>query len=124
MFFLGLLALPLVTTIQPGNYKNIRYGTVAALFAILAVLLPVKTLLYFSIAFACFFVTENFLGKINLLPVGVVCLMSPVFQFAANVFSVPVRFQLTKWAGAIMNLAQGGITVKGNMIITNNSEFR
>jgi exosortase N len=121
--FLGLLALPLVTTIQPGNYKNIRYGTVAALFAILAVLLPVKTLLYFSIAFACFFVTENFLGKINLLPVGVVCLMSPVFQFAANVFSVPVRFQLTKWAGAIMDLAQGGITVKGNMIITNNSEF-
>jgi exosortase N len=120
---LGLLALPLVTTIQPGNYRNIRYGTVAALFAIGAVLLPVKTLLYFSIAFACFFVTDNFLGKINLLPVGVVCLMSPVFQFAANVFSVPVRFQLTKWAGAIMNWAQGDITVKGNMIISNNNEF-
>ncbi len=120
---LGLLALPLVTTIQPGNYKNIRYGSVAALFAILAVLLPVKTLLYFSIAFACFFVTENFLGKINLLPVGVVCLMSPVFQFAANVFSVPIRFQLTKWAGAFMSLAQGGVTVKGNMIISNNNEF-
>ncbi|OQP58628.1 exosortase N [Niastella populi] len=120
---LGLLALPLVTTIQPGNNKNIRYGSVAALFAILAVLLPVKTLLYFSIAFACFFVTENFLGKINLLPVGVVCLMSPVSQFTANVFSVPIRLQLTKWAGAIMNLAQGGITVKGNMIISNNNEF-
>src|SRR5688500_5566399 len=68
---LGLLALPLVTTIQPGNSKHIRYGTSAAMLAILTVLLPVKTLLYFTIAFACFFVTENFLGKINLLPAGV-----------------------------------------------------
>jgi exosortase N len=120
---LGLLALPLVTVIQQDNGKNIRYGTAAALFALLTVLLPHKTLLYFSIAFACFFVTENFLGKTNLLPFGVVCLMSPVFQFIANVFSVPIRFQLTSWAGAMMNVGQGNITVKGNVIISNSSEF-
>ena len=120
---LGLLALPMVTVIQQHNGKNIRYGTAAALFALLTVLLPHKTLLYFSIAFACFFVTENFLGKTNLLPFGVMCLMSPVFQFIANVFSVPIRFQLTNWAGAIMNLGQGNITVNGNVIISNNSEF-
>lgn len=120
---LGLLALPLVTVIRHDNSKNIRYGTAAALFALLTVLLPHKTLLYFSIAFACFFVTENFLGKTNLLPFGVVCLMSPVFQFIANVFSVPIRFQLTSWAGAMMNVGPGNITVKGNMIISNSSEF-
>jgi exosortase N len=120
---LGLLALPLVTVIQQGNCNSMRYGTAAALFALLTILLPHKTLLYFSIAFACFFVMENFLGKINLLPVGIVCLMSPVFQFVANVFSVPIRFQLTSWAGAIMNWGQGNITVKGNMIINNGNEF-
>ncbi len=59
----------------------------------------------------------------NLLPAGVVFLMSPVFQFTANVFSVPVRFQLTKWAGAVMNAIRGDITVKGNMIICNGNEF-
>lgn len=120
---LGLLALPLVTVIQHDNCKHIRYGTAAALFALLTVLLPHKTLLYFSVAFACFFVTENFLGKINLLPVGVVCLMSPVFQFVANVFSVPIRFALTGWAGALMNLGHGNMTVKGNVIISNGNEF-
>jgi exosortase N len=120
---LGLLALPLVTTIQPGNSKHIRYGTAAAMLAILTVLLPVKTLLYFTIAFACFFVTENFLGKINLLPAGVVFLMSPVFQFSANVFSFPIRLQLTNWAGAIMNLVRHDIVVKGNMIVCNGYEF-
>jgi exosortase N len=120
---LGLLALPLVTIIQPADCKNIRYGTIAAILAIVTVLLPVKTMLYFTIAFACFFVTENFLGRINLLPVGVVLLMSPVFQFGTNVFSVPIRFQLTKWAGAIMNSVHGGITVKGNMIVCDGNEF-
>lgn len=120
---LGLLALPLVTVIQHENYKNITYGTVAALVALLTVLLPQKTMLYFSVVFACFFVAENFLGKINLLPVGVVCLMSPVAQFFADVFSVPIRLQLTSWAGIIMNWAQAGITVKGNVLISKGNEF-
>lgn len=120
---LGLLALPLVTVIQHENYKNIRYGTVAALVALLTVLLPQKTMLYFSVGFACFFVAENFLGKINLLPVGVVCLMSPVSQFFADVFSVPIRLQLTSWAGFIMNWVQAGITVKGNVLISKDNEF-
>jgi exosortase N len=120
---LGLLALPLVTVIQPQNYKNIRYGTGAALFALLTVLLPLKTLLYFTVAFACFFVTENFLGKINLLPLGVVGLMSPVFQFVADEFSVPIRLQLTSWAGSVMSCIQDNITVKGNVIVSNGNEF-
>lgn len=120
---LGLLALPLVTVIQPANCRNIRYGTAAALFALLTVLLPLKTLLYFTVAFACFFVTENFLGKINLLPVGVAGLMSPVFQFVADEFSVPIRLQLTSWAGAIMSYIQSNITVKGNVIVSNGNEF-
>lgn len=120
---LGLLALPLVTVIQPENCRNIRYGTAAALFALLTILLPLKTLLYFTVAFACFFVTENFLGKINLLPVGVVGLMSPVCQFVADEFSVPIRLQLTSWAGSIMSCIQSNITVKGNVIISNGNEF-
>jgi exosortase N len=120
---LGLLALPLVTVIRSENCRNIRYGTAAALFALLTVLLPLKTLLYFTVTFACFFVTENFLGKINLLPVGVVGLMSPVFQFIADEFSVPIRLQLTSWAGAIMSCLQGKITVKGNLIVSNGNEF-
>lgn len=120
---LGLLALPLVTVIQHENYKNIRYGTVAALVALLTVLLPQKTMLYFAVVFACFFVAENFFGKINLLPVGVVCLMSPVSQFFADVFSIPIRLQLTSWAGIIMNWVQAGITVKGNVIINKGNEF-
>jgi exosortase N len=120
---LGLIALPLVTVIQPGNTSNTRYGITAVCFAILTVLLPVKTMLYFTIAFAFLFITENFSGKINWLPVWVICFMSPVFQFATNVFSFPIRLQLTNWAGYIMNRVLGHVIVKGNMIVYNGNEF-
>jgi exosortase N len=120
---LGLMALPLVTIIQPGNTRNTRYGIAAVCFAILTVMLPVKTMLYFTIAFAFLFVTENFSGKINWLPVCLICFMSPVFQFATNVFSFPIRLQLTNWAGFIMNRVIGNVIVKGNMIVYNGNEF-
>lgn len=120
---LGLMALPLVTIMQPGNTSKTRYGITAVCFAILTVMLPVKTMLYFTIAFAFLFVTENFSGKINCLPVCVICFMSPLFQFATNVFSFPIRLQLTNWAGFIMNRVMGSVIVKGNMIVYNGNEF-
>jgi len=120
---LGLMALPLVTVTKGVNCNNTRYGIAAAVLAIIAILLPVKTILFFALAFACLFVTENFTGKINILPLWVTLLMSPVFQFAANVFSFPIRLQLTKWAGALMNPMLGGVTVKGNMIVHHGNEF-
>jgi exosortase N len=79
--------------------------------------------LYFTIAFAFLFITENFSGKINWLPVWVICFMSPVFQFAANVFSFPIRLKLTSWAGYIMNSMVGDVIVQGNMIVYNGNEY-
>ena len=85
---LGVIALPLVTIIQPAKCNNIRYGIVTALLAMVTVLLPVKTMLYFTVAFACFFITENFLGKLNLLPVGVVFFDVPGFFSLLRMYSV------------------------------------
>jgi len=120
---LGLMALPLVTITTSSGRGNTRYGIAAAALAIVTILLPVKTMLFFTLAFACLFITENFAGKINVLPVWVIVLMSPVFQFAANVFSFPIRLQLTNWAGALISPMLGGVTVKGNMILHHGNEF-
>jgi exosortase N len=123
MITMGILALPLVTTIQPGNVNNKRYGIVAAILAIVTVLLPVNTLLYFTIAFAGLFIVESYLGKVNWLPVCMIFLLSPVFEFTANVFSFPIRLELTSWAGHMMNRILGHVTVEGNMIFCNGNEF-
>src|SRR5687767_7238761 len=66
---LGFIAMPIVITIQRENKSNIRYAWMALIFAIACIWLPVKTLLFFAIVFACFFITETYMGKLNLLPV-------------------------------------------------------
>lgn len=120
---LGVIALPVVTMIRPGNKKRYRYAVMAIVFSLLSILLPVKTLLYFTIAFALFFMIESFWGAINLLPLAVVALMSPICQYAANIFSFPIRLQLTDWAGAFMSFTGMPVVVKGNMLFFNGNEF-
>lgn len=120
---LGLLALPFVTTLETGNRKHTRHAVAALFFAVAAIGLPVKTLLYFAIVFGCFFVTESCLGGMNQLPVLVAMLMSPVCQFTANVFSFPIRLQLTGWAGSMLHVLGERALVKGNMIVYHGNEF-
>lgn len=120
---LGVIAMPMVISFQPQHKQSVRYGILALCCSALCLLLPVKTVLYFAIVFACFFVTETCLGKINLLPVLVAGFMSPVFQFTATVFSFPVRLQLTTLAGNMMNIAGTQTLVAGNMIVFNGNEF-
>lgn len=120
---LGLIALPVVTVFNRNAKGSLRYALMALLPGILSILLPVNTLLYFTILFAVFFVAESFIGKINMLPLLVIVLMSPVFQYVANVFSFPVRLQLTEWAGSMINAVGLQATVHGNIITCSNNEF-
>jgi len=50
-------------------------------------------------------------------------LLSPVFKYAINTFSWPLRLQLTKIAGAIFSAAGIETVTKGNVIIQANKEF-
>ena len=74
---LGLIALPIVTVFNRHRKGSLRYAIAALLMGILSMLVPVNTLLYFTILLAVFFVAENFIGKINMLPLLVIVLMSP-----------------------------------------------
>lgn len=120
---LGLIALPVVTTIRYGNKGYTRYAWAAILLTILCIWLPVNTLYYISVALAVLFVIENFIGKTNLLPLVVIGMMSPMFQYLAGIFSFPIRLQLTEVAGQAMQLIGSEVEVKGNMIFYSGREF-
>lgn len=120
---LGLLALPLVTRITGMNGHHYRYGILAMGTAVLSCYVPTNTLLYFSIVFALLFVTEAGIGRINFLPLILAVLMSPLVQYAADVFSFPIRLHLTQLVGKGMELAGMEVTVRGNMILYQNNEF-
>jgi exosortase N len=120
---LGVIALPAVSVINPLYKRSVRYAIAALLIGLLSFWLPVKTMLYGTIVFAGFFIAESFAGKTNLLPLLVVGLMSPVFQYISNVFSFPIRLRLTEWSGQMMNTVSMATVVKGNMILYNGNEF-
>ena len=120
---LGLIALPVVTVIGHGNKGDTRYAWAAMALSLLCIWLPVKTLFYGAVALSVLFVIESFLGKTNLLPLVVVGMMSPMFQYLANIFSFPIRLQLTGMAGKAMQLMGSVVQVKGNMIYYDGHEF-
>lgn len=120
---LGLIALPVVTIIKHGNKGHFRYAWVAIFLSLLCIWLPVSTILYVAIASAVLFVIECCWGKTNLLPLVVIGMMSPMFQYLADIFSFPIRLQLTAVAGRAMQVMGNPVKVKGNMIYHDGHEF-
>ncbi len=122
-FLLGLVALPMVIQFERINKQYFRYGWLALLFALLSCLLPIKTLFYFAGICAVFYLVESFYGRLNHLPFFVAIFMSPVFQYFSNIFSFPIRLQLTEWAGKLFSLMGMELAVEGNIIHYRGNEF-
>lgn len=122
-FILGLIALPFALQIRGQQKRNYRFGWITLLFGLLCFIIPVSTLLYFTICFALFFLVEYFYDRVNLLAVLTILLMSPVFQYFINTFSFPLRLELTKLAGTLFNMTGADVVVKGNVIIHQGNEF-
>ena len=122
-FILGVLAMPFVWKTDPAKKGSNRYGWITIAWLVLCFVMPVKTLLYFSIGFAILFFSESFYGKTSPLAVLVIVFASPVFQNLADVFSFPIRLQLTKAAGWLLNCMGSGVEIRGNTIMQGGNEF-
>lgn len=92
-------------------------------FLLLSFVVPVKTLLYFSVGGALFLMLPLFSYRPAFLSAAVWAVASPAFQYVTNVFSFPIRLQLTHWAGQVLSLSFKGITTKGNIIYYGPNEF-
>lgn len=122
-FLLGQIAIPVALQRDPLQKKSLRFYYAALIFCVLGWILPVKTLLYASVVLALCFLTDNVLGRINLLPVMAMVLMAPVCDYITNVFTFPIRLQLTAWAGTLLQLSGLAANVEGNTIFFEGNEF-
>ncbi len=122
-FLLGIGAMVMVTTIDRQKLNSQRYAWLSVVLALLACWIPVKTLLFFSIVFAFFFLIETYFGRLNSLPLLVAGLMSPFFQYISALFSFPIRLELSKWAGKILSMINPDVLVQGNIITYQQQEF-
>jgi exosortase N len=122
-FILGLIALQVGTSFNKNAKGSIRFFWSALLFFVLFTIVPAKTFLYLSLVSAGLFFAEIFYGRINLLPQLILVAMSPWADAVADLFSFPIRLQLTVCAGKLLGLVNTGVTVQGNMILFNGHDF-
>ncbi|WP_343670270.1 exosortase N [Chitinophaga sp.] len=118
-FLLGLAALPFTAGFDTSKKGSQRYFYISVGLFVLFLLVPVHTFYYLTLVAALAFVLEMYIGKINILPMLVMICMSPVFQFWADLFTFPIRLQLTALAGSLVM----GAKVEGNIITCDGQDF-
>jgi exosortase N len=122
-FLIGLPGLCFALHIEKRGAASNRFLWIALLFLLLCCWLPVKTFLYFTLSFAILSLLESSFGKTGLSPIIMVVLLSPVFKYAVNTFSWPIRLGLTRIAGSLFSASGIETVIKGNVIIQGNQEF-
>ncbi len=123
VFLFGVAAAISVASCDSARKQGRRYAYAAIVLALFNILLPVKTILYMSLVCGILFTLENFRGKTGPLPLMVALLVSPAFQYVSDVFTFPVRLELSRWAGSALQLAGGHVRTEGNLIFCNGDEF-
>jgi exosortase N len=122
-FITGLVACYFCLRDKHPSEGLLRYGYASAIFFILFLLLPVKTILYLTLVFALLFFRESFYGRLSPAVLIVFLLLSPLADYAANLAGFPVRLQLTDWAGQLIGLTGTVVRVQGNVIACGGNEF-
>lgn len=118
-FLLGLAALPFTTTFNATQKGSLRYFYLSLGLFVLLLLVPVYTFYYLALITAMAFCLEMYVGRMNMLPMLVLICMSPIFCLWANLFTFPIRLQLTAIAGTLVM----GAKVEGNIITCDGQDF-
>lgn len=103
--------------------RSARYFFPAVGALVLAILMPVHTVLYLSLVLSGLFLIENCLGKTNRSILWLAALASPVFSDVSRLFEFPVRLWLTGRVVDLVNATGGHAAAAGNLITLDKYEF-
>ncbi len=122
-FLLGSFAILSVTQPTRKLKAGSLYSLLALIFSLSCLFIPGRTVLYFALSAAVLFLVEAFFGGLTFLPFVAVILASPIFRYASDIFSFPIRLKLTEWSANILSLTGDESTAIGNMIYHNGTEM-
>jgi len=120
---LGTIALLYTARIDASKTSSRRYAIAAVLSLLLLYFIPVKAFIYLSLVMAMAFAVESYAGRLNLLPLLVLALMSPIFDRGANLFSFPIRLSITQQVAGILKFFGTHASATGNLIGLDDDQF-
>ncbi|WP_448701839.1 exosortase N [Mucilaginibacter sp. AW1-3] len=119
---LGLATAPYICTVNKGTL-SLKYLVPTILAMVLAILLPVRSMLFVAILLAVLLLVENGIGKLSNVVLFLMLLISPMFKYAAMIFELPVRLWLSAQVAALLSRIGIVAVAAGNQIVLNGSEF-
>jgi len=118
----GLALAPFICTADRNCFSS-RYLVPALLTLVLAVFIPVNTMLFIALLFAVLFWIENNIGKLSDSFLFLLFLVSPVFKYITGMFDFPVRLWLTGQTAAFLSFGGIKAVAAGNQVQLANCDF-
>ncbi len=119
---LVLLVYILYTGIDRNNKSN-RFIWPTLALLILTLLVPARTFLYFSLSCGLLFCIERFIGKCGALPLLIMAVISPLFNYIFTVFTFPIKLQLSQAAAFLLSFVNRDVQAVGNIIRISDTDF-
>ena len=122
-FLVGFLTIVMVINADKTFTRSSKYAFLALFFSVVCLLIPGRTILYFALSSTLLFLLERFTGSLSFRPFIVIILASPIFKYASDIFSFPIRLELTNWAASILSIVGDQTEAIGNIIYHNGTEM-
>lgn len=113
-FVLLLILSPIILRGDAATKGSPRFLIVSAFLGILYPFLHIKILLWLGIGTYILGILEYYRGKMTVLPLLVLVILSPSLQYIINVFTFPIRLSLSAIAGKALHFVDKTIVCKGN----------
>ncbi len=119
---LGGITLPYVSKIkiEKGGFF---YAILALIMGLILVFFRSSSVFYFFTVFVLLFTLEQIWGRLNLLPLFLVIIVSPFISNIVYIWSFPIRLKLTAWAGSILSILYQDLQVQGNLLFLDGHSF-
>lgn len=118
----GILSLPATFKIHK-NVKSLRFFWPTIAITLLSIILKSTFGAYCSLIFFMLLVVEMYIGKLSLLTLFHLLLLSPLFKYFSSLISFPLRMQIAKITAGMFQLAGMDIELSGNLIMFSDTEF-
>jgi exosortase N len=121
-FWFGLISLPLSFSLrkEPSNH---RFALVTLVLILMSAFFTTTVGLFLILIVSGIYIIERHFGKVSYVFLCHALLLSPLVKYVLQLISIPLRLQLTKFAGWALNITGTANEVSGNIIEFNGVDF-
>nr|WP_295932284.1 exosortase N [uncultured Dyadobacter sp.] len=122
-FWMGIMLIPVLVVSLPPRQRSLRLAPAVLMLLLICFCRQELSFRFLLLLTAILFVSESLFGKLNALLFLILLIISPLFKYASEVFTFPIRLEITEWAGTLLRATGLPVSIAGNSIWLHGAEF-